>query len=178
MLCKHSSSRWYVQAHDLNCSLQVSVFVHRCAKLWNCYTHVEFAHVLGYEVIHVYVRLSDVDWSIGACRLFYSLWLQATEHSTCKYIVFLNSSKNQSHSRGNIYNNPTFTCQTPTRTWILQSFLSSCILKVTTDFFLLHSQVWQMFHNDNGGTELEIGWNSTELGDLILKAKFLTFQTT
>jgi len=33
---KHSSSRWYVQAPDLNCSLQVSVFVHRHAKLWNC----------------------------------------------------------------------------------------------------------------------------------------------
>jgi len=32
-----------------------------------------------------------------------------------------------------------------------------------------------MFHNDNGGTELEIGWNSTELGDLLLKGKLLTF---
>jgi len=54
-------------------------------------------------------------------------------------------------------------------------FVPSCILKVTTDFFLLHSQVWQMFHNDNGGTELAMGWNSTELGDLLLKGKLLTF---
>jgi len=33
-------------------------------------------------------------------------------------------------------------------------------------------------YNDNGGTELAMGWNSTELGDLLLKAKFLTFQAT
>jgi hypothetical protein len=28
-----------------------------------------------------------------------------------------------------------------------------------------------MFHSDNGGTELAIGWNSRELGDLLLKVK-------
>jgi hypothetical protein len=34
-----------------------------------------------------------------------------------------------------------------------------------------------MFHIDNGSTELAIGWNSTELGDLLLKAKFVNFQS-
>jgi len=34
-----------------------------------------------------------------------------------------------------------------------------------------------MFHSDNGGTELAMGWNSTELGDLSLKAKFVNFQS-
>jgi len=34
-----------------------------------------------------------------------------------------------------------------------------------------------MVYNENGCTELAIGWNSTELGDLLLKAKFLNFQT-
>ena len=42
---------------------------------------------------------------------------------------------------------------------------------------MLHSQVWQMFHNDNAGSELAIGRNSTELWDSLLKAKFLNFQT-
>jgi hypothetical protein len=33
-------------------------------------------------------------------------------------------------------------------------------------------------YNENGVIELTMGWNSTELGDLLLKAKFLNFQTT
>jgi hypothetical protein len=33
-------------------------------------------------------------------------------------------------------------------------------------------------YSNNEGNELEMGWNSTELGDLLLKAKFLNFQTT
>jgi len=34
-----------------------------------------------------------------------------------------------------------------------------------------------MFHIDNGHNELAIGWNSTELGDLLLKGKFVNFQS-
>jgi len=33
-------------------------------------------------------------------------------------------------------------------------------------------------YNDNGGTELAMGWNLTEFGDLLLKTKFLSSQTT
>jgi hypothetical protein len=32
---------------------------------------------------------------------------------------------------------------------------------------------WQMFHNDNGGSELSLGWNSTDLGNFLLKGKFV-----
>jgi len=34
-----------------------------------------------------------------------------------------------------------------------------------------------MFHNDNAGSELAIGLNSTKLSDSLLKAKFFNFQT-
>jgi len=117
------------------------------------------------------------NWSIGACRLFYSLWLKATEQSTCTHTSYFSTLQKISHLQGAIF---TITQLPFVKHWqepeYFNHFVSSCILKVTTDFFLLHSQVWQMFHNDNGCTELAIGWNSTELGDL-LKAKFLNFQT-
>ena len=93
------------------------------------------------------------------------------------HIVFLNSANNQTHSKGNTYNNSSSICQKLARTWMPNYFFSSCLLKATTDFFLLHSQVWQMFHIDNGRNELAIGWNSTELGDLLLKGKFVNFQS-
>jgi len=143
---KHSSSRSYVQARDLNCSLQVSVFAHRCAKLWNCQTHVDFTHVLGYEVIPVYVRLSDGDWIIGACRLFCSLWLQATEQSTFAHTSYFSTLQNINHLEGAIFTITQLSfvkhrqeCQ------YVYHFVSSCIIKVTTHFFPFHSQVWQMF---------------------------------
>jgi hypothetical protein len=45
--------------------------------------------------------------------------------NTHTHVVFLNSANNQSPSRGNNYNNQTFICQTPARTWILQSLSES-----------------------------------------------------
>jgi hypothetical protein len=30
-----------------------------------------------------------------------------------------------------------------------------------------------MFQNDNGGSELSLGWNSTDLGNFLLKGKFV-----
>jgi hypothetical protein len=50
-------------------------------------------------------------------------------------------------------------------------------LNVNTDFFPSHSCAWKMFCNNNGGTELSIRWNSTEFGNLLLKVKFVNFQT-
>ena len=143
---KHSSSRSYVQARDMNCSLQVSVIAHRCAKLWNCQTHVEFTHILGYEVIPAYVRLSDGDWSIGACMLFCSLWLKDTEQSTFAHTSYFSTLQKINHLQGPIF---TIT-QLPfvkhqQELEYFNHFASSCILKVTTHFFPLHSHVWQMF---------------------------------
>ena len=137
---------YVVQARDFNCSLQVSVFAHRCAKLWNCQTHVEFTHVLGYEVIPVYVRLSEGDWSIGAYSLFCSLWLKATEQSTCAHTLYFSALQKINHLQGAIF---TIT-QLPfakhrKECEYFNHFVSSCILKVTTHFFPLHSQVCQMF---------------------------------
>ena len=174
---KHSSSRSYVQARDLNRSLQVSVFAHRCAKLWNCQTHVEFTHVLWYEVIPMYVRLSDGDWSIGACRLFCSLWLKTTEQSTCA-TSYLSTLQNINHLEGAIFT----IAQLPfvkhrQECQYFNHFVSSCILNDQTLLPVAFTGMANVY-NDNGGTELAMGWNSTELVDLLLKAKFLTFQTT
>ena len=140
---------------------------------------MRFTGVSGYEVIHVYVRLSDGHWSIGAWRLFYSLRMKATEHSIYAHTSYFSTlQKNQSPSRGNIYNNPTPICQTPTRTWTLQSFRFFLHNKSEHTHLPIAFTGVANVYNGNEGTELTMGWNSTELGDLLLKAKFLSSQTT
>ena len=124
----------------------------------------------------MYVRLSDGDWSIGACRWFYSLWLKATEQSTCAHTSYFSTLKKINHLRGTISE----ITQLPfVRHWQEhQSF--HFLLYTKSDHTLLPVAFTGManVYNDNGGTELAMGWNSTELGDLLLKAKFLNFQTT
>jgi len=41
----------YTHTRDLNYSLHVCVFVHRCAELWKCWTHVEFIGVWAHTFL-------------------------------------------------------------------------------------------------------------------------------
>ena len=52
--------------------------------------------------------------------------------------------------------------------------ISSSILESECRLLPIKFTGWQMFRNDNGGSELSLGWNSTDLGNFLLKGKFVT----
>lgn len=51
--------------------------------------------------------------------------------------------------------------------------ISSSILESECRLLPIKFTGWQMFHNDNGDSELSLGWNSTDLANLLLKGKFV-----
>jgi len=124
-----------------------SLYLHTGVLNYGTVKHILSLHTYWEnEVNHVYVRLSDGDWSTGACRLFYSLWLKATEQSTCAHTSYFSTLQKINHFQGEI---STITQLPFFKHWqepeYFNHFVSSCILKVTTHSFTLHSQVWQMF---------------------------------